>query len=283
MSATHTARAVLQWAAMPEGAPPTGDLEDLPQLLEADASLHHLLGQTAAIAMARLGLSNMAQESLGVESLCLAAAIGAAQTQTAMDLLRLCPTPRLGPTLALHHTLVQPTIGKLPASFVEELLLRSPLTALLFLPPKGGEDAAITLCEQLTTSSNGKRLLVQHFADPNVLAGQLSWRAHIMAAIRTDPGQPAFVLDVYEAAVALHANSWKVRIQEAMHILAEPKPGEQALQLAMASGRWWEAFLSLFRADHEAIRERRYLNDFELYLAGVRLAQTTIRLREGHH
>jgi len=133
----------------------------------------------------------------------------------------------------------------------------------------------------LAATPAGRRLLAHRFADPQVLAGQLSWRAHILTALRIEADLQPFVLDVYEAAVALHAAPWMARIREAAHILASPAPGEQALQLAMATGRWWEAFLALYRADHDAIRERRYLNDFELYLAGIRLAQTTIRLREG--
>lgn len=283
-TAAANAHAVLRWAMLPDGPPPQGDLTELAALLNPDAALRQTLGELASSACARLGLHKpqpAGAAPLGIEVLCLAAAIGAAHHLAAIDLVRLCP-PATGPVaLALHHSLVAPALAHLPPALSEELLLCSPLSALLTLPPPGTLDAAINLCARLASGPTGRRLLVHRLAEPQITTQQLVWRAHLFAVLRAEPGLQGFVLDIYEAAVALHAEPWLLQIRHAVRTLAAPEPEPAALQLAMAVGQWWEAFLALYRANHDAIRERRYLKDFELYLAAIRLAQTTISLREG--
>jgi hypothetical protein len=284
MSAAATARRVLDWSLAPDGSPPGGDLEGLAALLAPGDELRRALARAGQVAIARLGLGpadTLPGPPLGSATLVLAAAIGAALHPAAADLANLCPPPRGGPALALHHALVAPALAYLPPARRENLVLRSPLTAVLHIPPGGGEDAALSLAEDLIATRSGRRLLAQCLAEPSTDARCLDWRGRLLATLRLAPDLVPFVLDVYEAAVALHAPDWLRLTHGAMGILGSPGPDSKTLATALAVGRWWEPFLALYRADHEAIRARRYLNDFDLYLAGIRLAQAVIHLRQG--
>jgi len=113
-----------------------------------------------------------------------AAAIGGAvfTPNTAMELARSITTPESLWQLTLHHGLLDPALQTsfLPLALAEELLLRSPLTAVLHLPPKGGDDAALSLCGAPGIHAEGRRLLVRRFADPGLGAGLLSWRGRVI-------------------------------------------------------------------------------------------------------
>ncbi|VFN02597.1 MAG: hypothetical protein BECKG1743D_GA0114223_105353 [Candidatus Kentron sp. G] len=287
MTAITTTLAVLDWSLAPEGPPPGGDLAELDALLSPPVLVRATLAEVATVAAARLGLSpktippETTAEPLAPDGIWLAAAIGAGShpgfTTTAIELVRLCNAATgwsgnwLG--LAACHALVGPALAFVPEILAAELRLVSPLTSVLSLPAKGEEDVALALAERLAGTPDGQRLIAHRFADPNAHPEEIRWRARIMEDFRLTGHHRLLALDIYEAAVALHAEGWKRRIGEATAILAarEPTPGQ--LETAMAIGSWWLPFLGLYRNDHEAIRERRYLNDFDLYLAGLRLAQ----------
>ncbi|MCP4363865.1 MAG: hypothetical protein GY800_00980 [Planctomycetes bacterium] len=283
MNAADTAFAVLRWSMFPEGPPPCGSLSELEALMQSGADIEKILASAAAVALARLGLgsSNADEKPVSYNVVLFAAAVGAASTPAAAELLRLCRPPRTRSELSLHHALLHPALSYLPAAFIEQALLVSPLTGLLLVPPRGEEDSAIQLCEQLINRADSRRLLAWHFAAPGANGDRLAWRARIMETLRLEEQHQPFVLDIYEAAVALHASGWKKSIHTALGILSSSDPEPKSLDLAMATGRWWWPFASIYRSDHNAIRERRYLNDFDLYLAGIRLARATEQLQEG--
>lgn len=287
MTAARTALDVLDWAMMPDGPPPQGDLYDLDHLLRPDAALGDALTRLAGATAARLGLAPPVSgngDRLSPDALCLAAAVGGAgfQQEAAMELVRAVSSPSSWWQRIVHHGLISPTIrsAAVPAALGEELLLKSPLTSALFLPPKGGEDAAIDLCKELAGSAQGRRLLTRRFADPAANPGQLSWRGRLMATLQLEPDHQALVLDIYEAAVALHGAGWRRRIRAAAAVLGSPDPTEPDLNLALSVGRWWDPLQAIHAARHQAIRDRNYL-DFHTYLDGIRLAGAVNRLREG--
>ncbi|ETR66412.1 MAG: hypothetical protein OMM_12830, partial [Candidatus Magnetoglobus multicellularis str. Araruama] len=188
MSAMKTARDVIHWAISPDGPPPQGDLFDLDHLLTVDSNMSNLLSDFAGLSATRLGLIPPVSDTtdrISADILCLAAAIGGMtfQLEAAMKLLDAIPSPDNHWQRIVCHGLIFPVIQShfLPAPQAEALLMQSPLTAVLFLPPKGGEDAAINLCKKLINIPQGRKLLIQHFADPESHAGQLSWRGRLMA------------------------------------------------------------------------------------------------------
>jgi hypothetical protein len=287
MSALKTARDVIHWAINPDGPPPQGDLFDLEHLLKADADLLKLLSDFAGLSATRLGLippESDTTDGISADTLCLAAAIGGMtfQPADAMKLLDVIPTPDNHWQRIVCHGLIFPAIQShfLGAPQAEALLMRSPLTAVLFLPPKGGEDAAINLCKQLTEIPQGRKLLIQHFADPESHAGQFSWRGRLMASLRLSDTYRDFVLEIYETAIAIHGKAWRQRIQQANMILSGAEPLDSELNLALSIGRWWDPMRGIYQSHHQAIRERHYL-DFHTYLDGIRLANAVHRLREG--
>jgi len=287
LTAARTVQDVLDWAMMPDGSPPQGDLYDLSHLLRPDAALGNALTRLAGATAARLGLAPMASGNgawLRPDALCLAAAVGGAgfQQEAAVELVRAVPTPSDYWQRIVHHGLVSPAIrsATLSSALAEELLMKSPLTSILFLPPKGGEDAAIGVCKELAGSAEGRRLLIRYFADPDANAGQLSWRGRLMATLRLEPDHRSVVLDIYEAAVALHGVGWRRRIRAAAATLGTPDPAGPDLNLALSVGRWWDPLRAIHAAQHQAIRDRNHL-DFHTYLDGIRIAGAVNRLREG--
>ena len=284
MSAIQTARDVIHWAISPDGSPPQGDLYDLNHLLKADSELFTLLSHFAGLAATRLGLIPTISDEVSADALCMAAAIGGMtfQPESAMKLLGAIPSPDNNWQRIVFHGLVFPVIQShfLASSQIDALLMQSPLTAVLFFPPKGEEDTAINLCKALAELPQGRKLLTRHFADPKSHTDQFSWRGRLMASLRLSETHRDFVLEIYETAVAIHGKAWKHRIQQANAILCSEDPLESELKLAISIGRWWDPLSGLYRSHHQAIRERHYL-DFHTYLDGIRLANAVQRLREG--
>jgi hypothetical protein len=180
--------------------------------------------------------------------------------------------------LIARHAVSQPALGHLPAAFAEALVTVSPLTGLLLLPPGGQEDQLTMLCERLLDHPDGRRLLVHLFCQADVPAPLLSWRGRLLEALRVAEQYQHVVLDVYEAAIALHAQAWLGRIAEARRILSMQGAPRERLQLALSVGRWWQPLRAMHRAHLDWLRERRYL-DFHIYLQGIKLASAIARLR----
>jgi hypothetical protein len=284
MTAERSAIAVLAWCEAPDGPPPRGDLSDLAELVRPGPAARAALARAVAIAAARLGLAPLLAEPaapLAPEPLWLAAAIGAAPQAAAERLIDACPPTRALADLVARHAVVGPALLHLPAVTAEQLLLCSPLTAVLMLPPRGGEDEAVLLCERLAATAAGRRLLVHAFAAAEDHPGLLAWRGRLMEALRLGsagaPARPELIVDIVEAALAGHRADWAALIRRALASLgADTDPAR--LHLALAAGRWWESFRAVYRNDPRAVRERGYL-DFHVYLEGLRLAALTASLR----
>ncbi len=289
MSATQTVLSVLHWAADPDGPPPQGDLFDLEALLRPENDLKKALSLASRISAARLGLTGASfinGNEIGAETLCIAAAIGGAvyHPWESLELLRGVPEPpadALG-QWAIHHGLVSPALAGsyLPDAMHHELLLRSPFTSILGFPPAGREDWATGLCEDLAALPDGRRLLVQRFAEPSPDPRKLSFRGKVMDAFRLTGSRRPLVVDIYETAVALYGPAWRERIRQARRILANPEDlvGRQ-LDLVLSVACWWTPLREIHRAFHDTIRERNHL-EFHTYLDGIRFASDVARLQE---
>ncbi len=280
MSATETALAAIRWAQAPGGGPPRGDFEQIEALLKPAAGTRRALGELAATGAARLGLR--ADGALDPAALLLALAVGTAAHPQVLELLRALDPNPAPIDLVTRHTLLAPMLPHLPAVARDELLATSPLTALLSHPARGEEDSTLLLGEQVVGWPGGRRLLTQHFARPSDNVDDLRWQSRVMDALRLQASFQALVLDIYEAAVALYAGGWLRLLGRARSNLAMAQGGAPSgradLDFALAVGAWWEPFLRLYRAQHQAIRSRSHL-DFRVYLEGFRLAQTTISLK----
>jgi hypothetical protein len=276
MSALDTALQVVTWACAPAGPPPRGDLTALAGLLEPTPAHTALLGRLAALAAARLSLTPPPlgdTTPLDSSALLVAAAIGAGDHPAATELLACSDPPHSGWQLVVRHALVQPALDHLATPTLRERLrLASPLTALLRVPPPGEENQVVRLGERLLAQPDGGRLLVQQFCQPKVPVAWLGWRGSLLDRWRLVPAYQPFVLDVYEAARALHGADWQVLIEAALIVLRGFKPSDAQLDLVQGVAAWWQPLRALHRSHQDWLRERPYL-DFDFYLSGIRLAQ----------
>ncbi len=275
MSALDTAVRVMEWAYGPGGPPPTGDLRSLEALLEPASAQRDLLGRLAALTAAPLSLTVPPLGEVpppGCSAFLLAAAIGAAQRPEAVELVRYCDPPRSAWELVARHAVVRPALDYMPLALAETLCGASPLTALLRVPPKGEENPIVQLAERLLAHPDGRRLLVHQFCQPNVPAPLLVWRGTLLDRLRPAPGYQPFVLDVYEAALAVYGSAWSTVTQQALAVLSGPELSKDRLDFVLAVAAWWEPLRALYRSHLDWLRARPYL-DFYLYLQGIRLAQ----------
>ncbi len=280
MTATDTAIRVLEWAVGSAGPPPKGDLLELEALLTPDLRARQTLARLATITAARLSLAEVLaedSEAPGPTAIWLAAAIGAAGHPAASEIIKCCDPPQPLWELIARHAVIQPALGQLAPAFMEELVVSSPLTGLLVLPPEGREDELMQLCERLLDYS-ARRLLVNLFCQPKTAAPVLNWRRLLLDSLRVAEHYQPFVLDVYEAAIALHARAWTDHITWARGLLSVPGAPQKQLELALAIGRWWQPLRALHRAYLDWLRERPYMH-FHIYLQGIKLAADVARLR----
>lgn len=283
MSALATAVRVIEWASAPAGPPPPGDLRSLEALLEPLPAQRGRLGRLAALTAARLSLTAPPLGEtvpLGCSAFLLAAAIGAPQQPAAVELARSCDPPRSAWELVARHAVVGPALDYMLPALAETLSAASPLTALLRVPPKGEENQIVRLGERLLGHPDGRRLLVNQFCQPSVPAPWLAWRGSLLDRLRLAPGCQPFVLDVYEAALALYGSAWSALIQKALAVLSGPELSRDQLGFLLAVAAWWEPLRALHRSHLDWLRARRYL-DFYLYLQGIRLAQIVEQLGRG--
>jgi hypothetical protein len=287
MTAVETARRVLVWSMQPTAHPPTGDLRELEALRAPAPELAFLAAHAAALAAARLSLTSPPLNDPrppGPYVIWLAAAVGACTGRTAVELtsqtaelVRCVPPHTCAWDLVARHAVVGPAVTAIGGSMGEQLLLASPLTAILLLPPRGAEDTSLALLEQWLEHADARRLLVHLFCRADAPAPMLSWRGRLLEALRLEERHRPFVLDVYEAAVALYGREWLERIGKARAVLMDRQPSKHQLNEVLSVARWWQPFRALHRAYLQQVRSRRYLH-FQVYLAGVSLAQDVARL-----
>ncbi len=283
MSAIDTATRVLEWASSPAGPPPPGDLRDLEALAEPGAELRAALGRLAALTAARMTLASPPLGDAappGPAALWLAVAVGAASRPEASEIVRCCAPADSAWELIARHAVVGRVWEHVPPILAETLLGASPLSALLTVPPRGEEDAIRLLGEGLLEHRDGRRLLVSTFSQPEDLAPLLAWRGSLLDGLRQAEAHRTFVLDVYEAAIALHRDAWLDRIRAAGSVLADPAALPETLEFALAVAGWWEALRNLHRSHLDWLRERKYM-DFHVYLQGIKVASFAARLRGG--
>ncbi len=286
MSAADTAMRVLEWASSPAGPPPPGDLRALEALAEPGPELRAALGRLAARSAARMTLASPPLGDAsppGPAALWLAAAVGAASRPEASEIVRCCPPAPSAWERVARHAVVRRAWGHVPPVLAEALLGASPLTALLAAPPRGDEDATRLVGERLLEHRDGRRLLVAVLSRPadglpEDQTPRLAWRGSLLDGLRQEDAHRTFVLDVYEAAIALHRAAWIERIHAAASILAQPGAPQEHLDFALAAAAWWEPLRSLHRSHLDWIRERKYM-DFHVYLQGIKLATFAARLQ----
>ncbi len=296
MSAVDTVFRVLEWAASPAGSRgnlPRGDLRGLDALTSPSSKLRGALGRLSAATAARLTLASPPLADVmnaGSAALWLAAAVGAAHEKVALEIAGCCSTVRSASRtpaweLIARHAVVGPAREQVPPTLGESLVGVSPLTALLNVPARGSDDALRLLGERLLERDDGRRLLVNVFSrppegPPGDQGPRLAWRGSFLDGLRHSEEHRAFVLDVYEAAIALHRDAWLERTHVAAFILSNPGAPKEQLDFAFAVAGWWEPLRGLHRAHLDWIRERKYM-DFHVYLQGIKVAAEGARLSQG--
>lgn len=281
MSACDTAARVIRWAGAPTGPPPQGDLRDPLALADPDAALRTALQDLAVIAAARLRLSPPPEAwTLGMETLLMAAAIGAAATPAyASALLDMVPTAAFMGDWITRHALTAPSGPHLPQVIYRQLEGQSPLTALLQYPGPGRQKAALGLGNRLLEYQDGRCLLRDTLATPTGDQATRDWRLELMQRWRMS--RPNFVLDIYETAVCFHWPAWREQIAAARQVLTNPAPalGDPALEDALSVARWWQPLAALDQTQPDALSERLYLG-YD-YRQGIELYWLADRLTRG--
>jgi hypothetical protein len=292
----------------PAGAPPPlGEPSGLGDLLTFSPAAAGAVSRLAATTAARLGLmippvsdqgaldqpGSDNATGPGIAAVWLAAAVGLRRHSIAMDIARCCPPPPVqwhdgAWDLVARHGVASAAAGYAGQDLRHLLMAASPLSALLDLPAPGGEDQAIRLCRSLAASPDTLRPVVEAFAGPGADPVHLAWRASVLGQLALDPLTRAFVLDVYEAAVALYGAEWRERLDDSVRVLGDAAAARAvapattatatatatATDIAFAIGRWWRPLRVVARSHHDAIRARTYL-DFNVYWQGLRLAAAT--------
>jgi hypothetical protein len=162
----------------------------------------------------------------------------------------------------------------LPHALIDALRTASPLTALLDHPAPGDRDRCVQLAaDVLLAHPRGRRLLAHGLAElpgPGPRATVvLMWRTHVLDRLRTGTEtQRAFVLDVYETALAHHRASLLAEVERAHAALAGA--GTHDFERALALAGWWRPLWHIRRAWPESLRERPQLDVYGV-LAGLRL------------
>lgn len=282
-----TAERVLRWALAPAGAPPQGAPFGLAGLLAPPPALGDLLAELAAVTAARLALAARlaAGPPVGPGALWLAAAVGVRSDDgLAMALLRELPPPALHWTeasadLLARHGVVQAALSWLAPALAEAMVAASPLSALLLLPARGEQDSVLLFGQSLLADPAARQPVAAALAAPEAGDAVLAWRAGLLGRLAAGgvAQERAFVLDVYETAVAWHGPAWLAGLREAAATLRAPAPAVADWRRALAVGGWWQPLHALRRAGHDAIRQRSYL-DFRVYYDGLRLAAMMERL-----
>jgi len=283
MSAAGTALQVLNWAAGEEmkppgaihgGSPPIpgGDLADAAELAAPPAPVRTAIGQLAAITTARLRLTAPPLRDSrppGPAAGILAAAVSCrAESAAAMSALQAAASVGMLSAYdlaALHgvarHALRAGHFEQRTADLIRDL---SPLTAALDHPSPSGEYVTENLLvSRVLPDRDGRDLAVRTFAEPTADPEQASWRADVLARRRLR--DLPFVLDVYEAGLALFGREHQRRLRDAQSLLFGQPPDIAAARPLL---QWWRALSEIERARPAEIRRRRLITT--VYVEGVR-------------
>jgi hypothetical protein len=289
--------------AVPAPGEPGSEGLAIAALAQPDEPLRALAARLAAAQAARLGLETPPLgdgTAPGPYAIWLAAAVTVrGQPALACELARLCPPPEGAWDLVLRHGVVAPVLagslpgdapgalpgalpealpealpGAVPEVLMDALRTASPLTALLDHPAPGDRDRCVQLAaDVLLVHPRGRRLLAHALAAPPGPGARatvlLRWRTHVLDRLRTGAEtQRAFVLDVYEAALAHHRATLLAEVERAHAALAGA--GSEDFERALALAGWWRPLWHIRRAWPESLRERPQL-DVHGVLAGLRL------------
>ena len=265
MPALDTARAVLRWALRPRGAPPAGDLRHL-HLLVGAAGVAAELGDLARVCGARLRLDPVPlgdPRPPGPAAAWLAAAVGGAVEASALEIAGAARprSPAGAWDLVARHGVVAAALPHLRASYpalLADLLLASPLTAVLAFPAPGQDAVATALGLDLAKHRDGRRALVLALSAPSQDPPTLAWRRAFLQRARHE--DPALVLEIYQAAT-VDPSFWLAKIGAASPGLSRLDLGAGGVEGAMALAGYWRVLFDLRRVMGEDAWSRRVYPD----------------------
>jgi hypothetical protein len=266
MSALNTASNVIKWAKKNQSCmPPMGDFRMPDQLSHPPKYLRDELAQLTAITAARMRLNNPPLDDkapLPSGALVIAAAIGVFFIPELFQVI-ISATPEINMHSPLdwiaRHALIHPALPYVSYPIADDLMNRSPLTALIKRPAEGQDAMAMKVLQTVLSKEDGKRLLTIHLATPVSDMKTRRWRYHLMDTLRLD--HPEFVLDIYETLMIHHWNSALAQINTAKRILTRPELSKdnEKLQEAQSIADFWRPLWALERSNIQAIRKRRYI------------------------
>jgi hypothetical protein len=280
--ASTTARAVLDWAARPNGALPVGGLGHTDRLAGSVTEAHVPLQTLARTTAARLGAGRPPLGDpgpVGLGAVLLATAVGGRlQPEAATSIVDATPRRPAGAgywfdCLARHGVVAAavrhrpaPVAGR-PATpavgddLADALLRASPLSAVLVRPNRRRVADGATANEAATAIAllrrpRGRAVLTGAVAAPDDDVDVLRWRRDLLDRLRLAdlPDVPALdvVLDVYVIARLWYGPEWDEYLRTAHRRLVTGERDE----LATATVGFW-APLAALRRDHPARLEGR--------------------------
>ncbi|HEW97317.1 MAG: hypothetical protein DRR16_05305 [Candidatus Parabeggiatoa sp. nov. 3] len=293
MNATQTAINVIEWAFNGLGPLPQGDLYDTPALSHPNQALREAMQTLTVIQAAQMYFGSAPflgdKKPLGVGGALLAAAIGVLHwPESAQQLLKAVPRAHSSADWIIRHALVARVLpllaehsGHAVTHLRADLLLVSPLTALVNVPVASQENEMMTLVEQLLEQPASRRWLQLSLAKPTDNRAIRDWRQKILAQLRQteQDSKTSFVLDVYETLMIHHRSVAFDQVGAARRVLRDPiaAASAQRLQEALSIAQWWQPLWALRRTRKEELRQRLYL-DYQ-YLEGLKLYTLAQRLR----
>jgi hypothetical protein len=277
VTGTLTGR-VLAWAADPDGRPPHGPLWDAVALTEPGSGATRTLAALTAFTAARLGAGDPPfgdTRPVGPGTLLLATAVGVRRDPAATELLRLIPPIRLRDEpwtecIARHAVAGALTTRPdlVPSSFLETVLALSPLTAVLYRPPRADATAARAATHALLTRPAGRDLVTAAIAAPSTDPAVQAWRAELAATLRLE--HPGLAVTVYLRARLWHGARWDERVAAVRReLLGRDGPSPLTIEVL----RFWLPLGDLARAE----RQRRGLGAALDAPAGRRVATLSLR------
>ncbi len=293
MNATKTAISIIEWAMTGSGFPPRGYIGDtdaliLPEKPLADAMQMLVKTASAQHCWGAPPLGNPAP--LGPGGAILAASLGMLHAPgAARVLLQAVPKADNPGEWMFCHFLVSRVLPFLPdktqdssndALLKDDLLILSPLTALLTTPLDSMKNAVTDLAYQLIASPPGRRWLQVSLAEPVSDAAIRNWRRELLGRLQKTEGdmETAFVLDVYEALMIHHGKEILEQVADAREVLLDPIAAskEECLGNALSVAGWWRPLWEMRRSRNDDLRARVHLG-YE-YLKGLELCTLAQKL-----
>jgi hypothetical protein len=258
MNATQTAINVIEWAFNGLGPLPQGDLYDTPALSHPNQALREAMQTLTVIQAAQMYFGSAPflgdKKPLGVGGALLAAAIGVLHwPESAQQLLKAVPRAHSSADWIIRHALVARVLpllaehsGHAVTHLTADLLLVSPLTALVNVPVASQENEMMSLVEQLLEQPASRRWLQLNLAEPTDNQAIRDWRQKILAQLRQteQDSKTSFVLDVYETLMIHHRSVAFDQVGAARRVLRDPiaAASAQRLQEALSIAQWWHRY-----------------------------------------